>query len=116
MTNDEKIIIAHPIACICTINQYARERTETEKLIIAQRALSNTDGQLIYTLEKNADGTINVYEGDPLVSNGIEGVTVNKLGAHKGIYNLNGMRMPSMKSGLNLIRQSDGSVRKILVK
>lgn len=112
----KRLLLLTLLLVSATINQYARERTETEKLTIAQRALSNTDGQLIYTLEKNADGTISVYEGDPLVSNGIEGVTVNKLGAHKGIYNLNGMRMPSMKSGLNLIRQSDGSVRKILVK
>lgn len=73
-------------------------------------------GQLIYTLEKNADGTINVYDGDPLVSNGIEGVTTDKGGAPKSIYNLNGMRMPSMKSGLNLIRQTDGTIKKVMMK
>ena len=73
-------------------------------------------GQLIYTLEKNADGTINVYEGDPLVSNGIEGVTTDKGGAPKGIYNLNGMRMPSMNSGINIIRQADGTIKKVMMK
>lgn len=47
---------------------------------------------------------------------GIDDVYYGNSSKAVGIYNLNGMRMPSMKSGLNLIRQSDGSVMKILVK
>lgn len=71
-------------------------------------------GVIIYTMEKKADGTLNVYEGDPLETNGIEDVTsaINKKVA--GTFNLNGMRLPSMQKGINIIRMENGETIKVL--
>lgn len=71
-------------------------------------------GVFIYTMEKKADGTLNVYEGDPLETNGIEDVTsaINKKVA--GTFNLNGMRLPSMQRGINIIRMENGETIKVL--
>lgn len=94
-------------AYLCTIGYTAGEYLQF---------LRCPGGVLIYTVEKNEDGTMKIYEGDPLVSNGIEGVATDKGGAPKGIYNLNGMRMPSMNSGINIIRQTDGTIKKVMMK
>ena len=94
-------------AYLCTIGYTAGEYLQF---------LRCPGGVLIYTVEKNEDGTMKIYEGDPLVSNGIEGVTTDKGGAPKGIYNLNGMRMPSMNKGINIIRQTDGTIKKVMMK
>lgn len=71
-------------------------------------------GVIIYTMEKKADGTLNVYEGDPLETNGIEDVTsaINKKVA--GTFNLNGMRLPSMQKGINIIRMENGETIKVM--
>lgn len=92
-------------AYLCTIGY-----TEGEYL----QFLRCPGGVVIYTIEKNEDGTMKVYEGDPLVSNGIEGVMTDKGRAPKGIYNLNGMRIPSMQKGLNIIKTAEGKAIKVM--
>lgn len=34
----------------------------------------------------------------------------------KGIFNLNGMRMPSMQKGINIIKNAEGNVMKVMAK
>lgn len=46
---------------------------------------------------------------------GIEEVR-HTLTATKGIYNLNGVRLPAMQRGLNIVVESDGTVKKVLMK
>lgn len=44
--------------------------------------------------------------------------TINSKGtnAQSGIYDLNGCRQNALKKGINIVRQADGSVRKVMVK
>ena len=73
-------------------------------------------GVIIYTMDKKANGTISVYEGDPLVANGIESVTAAGKSNVQGIFNLNGMRMLSMQKGINIIKNAEGNVMKVMAK
>jgi hypothetical protein len=73
-------------------------------------------GVIIYTMDKKTNGTISVYEGDPLVANGIESVTAAGKSNVQGIFNLNGMRMPSMQKGINIIKNAEGNVMKVMAK
>ena len=36
--------------------------------------------------------------------------------AEKSIYNLGGVRQPALLSGINIVRQSDGTVRKVVMR
>jgi hypothetical protein len=67
-------------------------------------------------MDKKTNGTISVYEGDPLVANGIESVTAAGKSNAQGIFNLNGMRMPSMQKGINIIKNAEGNVMKVMAK
>lgn len=71
-------------------------------------------GAVIYTMEKKADGTLSVYKGDPLETNGIEGITTDKNINTVGTFNLNGMRIPSMQKGLNIIKTAEGKAIKVM--
>ena len=73
-------------------------------------------GVIIYTMDKKANGEISVYKGDPLVANGIESVTAAGKSNVQGIFNLNGMRMPSMQKGINIIKNAEGNVMKVMAK
>lgn len=72
-------------------------------------------GVLIYTLEKTEDGRMTISEGDPILS-GIENVTTSGNNAINGIYDISGMRLPAVKQGLNVVRQADGSIKKVMMK
>lgn len=75
------------------INQYARERTETEKLIIAQRALSNTDreseqvGKLKKVKESKNYSIYQVTTGHGFVIVGNDSELAEVLGWSEGNYN-----------------------------
>ncbi|MBO5823399.1 MAG: hypothetical protein J6Q93_00390, partial [Prevotella sp.] len=73
-------------------------------------------GVIIYTMDKKANGEISVYKGDPLVANCIESVTAAGKSNVQGIFNLNGMRMPSMQKGINIIKHAEGNVMKVMAK
>lgn len=94
-------------AYLCTIGYSAGEYLQF---------LRCPGGVLIYTIEKSIDGTMKVYEGDPLVANGIESVTAAGKSNVQGIFNLNGMRMPSMQKGINIIKNAEGNVMKVMAK
>jgi len=56
-----------------------------------------------------------VEEGDPTPVERIEADT-EKEAEIDGIYDLNGTKKQSMQRGLNIIRMSDGTTRKVMVK
>lgn len=72
-------------------------------------------GPLVYTLTKAEDGKMTVADGDPLLT-GIDGIEAGSNSMVKGIFNLNGMQMPMMQKGINIMKAADGSVKKVLVK
>ena len=45
-----------------------------------------------------------------------EPLNVEKLNAAEGIYDLQGRKLNSLQHGLNIIRMSDGTTRKVIVK
>ena len=50
----------------------------------------------------------------PIESNGIESNTIGTVADVEAVYGLDGKRCDSMKSGMNIIRMSDGTTRKIV--
>ena len=56
-----------------------------------------------------------VEEGDPTPVERIEADT-EKEAEIDGIYDLNGTKKQSMQRGLNIIRMSDGTTKKVMVK
>ena len=50
----------------------------------------------------------------PIESSGIESNTIGKVADVEAVYGLDGKRCDSMKSGMNIIRLSDGTTRKIV--
>lgn len=71
-------------------------------------------GPVIYTMEKKADGTLSVYKGDPTETNGIEGITIPSTTTTPDIYNMNGMKLPNMQKGINIIKSDDGKILKVI--
>ena len=53
----------------------------------------------------------NTYETD-----GVDGIDGTSDGMPTAVYNMGGVRMPSLQKGLNIVRTSDGKVRKIYCK
>ena len=50
----------------------------------------------------------------PIESSGIESNTIGTVADVEAVYGLDGKRCDSMKSGMNIIRMSDGTTRKIV--
>ena len=50
----------------------------------------------------------------PLESSGIESCTIGTVADVKAVYGLDGKRCDGMKSGMNIIRMSNGTTRKIV--
>ena len=50
----------------------------------------------------------------PIESSGIESNTIGTVADVEAVYGLDGKRCNSMKSGINIIRISDGTTRKIV--
>ena len=50
----------------------------------------------------------------PIESSGIESRTISTVADVEAVYGLDGKRCDSMKSGMNIIRMSDGTTRKIV--
>ena len=50
----------------------------------------------------------------PIESSGIESNTIGTVADVEAVYGLDGKRCDSMKSGINIIRISDGTTRKIV--
>ena len=50
----------------------------------------------------------------PIVSSGIESNAIGTVADVEAVYGLDGKRCDSMKSGMNIIRISDGTTRKIV--
>ena len=50
----------------------------------------------------------------PLGSSGIESNTIGTVADVEAVYGLDGKRCEGMKSGMNIIRMSDGTTRKIV--
>ena len=50
----------------------------------------------------------------PIVSSGIESNTIGTVAEVEAVYGLDGKRCNSMESGINIIRMSDGTTRKIM--
>ena len=50
----------------------------------------------------------------PIESTGIESNTIGTVADVEAVYGLDGKRRDSMKSGMNIIRMSDGTTRKIM--
>lgn len=72
--------------------------------------LSNTSGRDFFV----DNVTFTPIELDILLS--IDDAISERTSATKAIYNLSGMRLSSPKSGINIIRLSDGTVKKQFVK
>ena len=53
----------------------------------------------------------NTYETD-----GVDGIDGTSDGMPTAVYNMGGVRMPSLQKGLNIVRTADGKVRKIYCK
>ena len=53
----------------------------------------------------------NTYETD-----GVDGIEGTSDGMPTAVYNMGGVRMPSLQKGLNIVRTADGKVRKIYCK
>lgn len=53
----------------------------------------------------------NTYETD-----GVDGIEGTSDGIPTAVYNMGGVRMPSLQKGLNIVRTADGKVRKIYCK
>lgn len=53
----------------------------------------------------------NTYETD-----GVDGIDGTSDGMPTAVYNIGGVRMPSLQKGLNIVRTADGKVRKIYCK
>lgn len=70
------------------------------------------------TGESNFDASNKVFaftpNGGELISS-IENVT-NPTTTTSAVYSLNGQQLPQMQRGVNIVRQSDGTVKKIIVK
>ena len=50
----------------------------------------------------------------PIGSSGIESNTISTVADVEAVYGLDGKRCDSMKSGMNIIRMSDGTTKKIV--
>ena len=50
----------------------------------------------------------------PIESSGIESNTIGTVADVEAVYGLDGKRCDGMKSGMNIIRMSDGTTRKIV--
>ena len=70
------------------------------------------------TGESNFDASNKVFaftpNGGELIRS-IENVT-NPTTTTSAVYSLNGQQLPQMQRGVNIVRQSDGTVKKIIVK
>ena len=69
----------------------------------------NLVAQYLATLPWKSFGTI-----DPVKTTGIHAINIDK--GDSTIYNLNGHRQDSMRKGINIIRQKDGKVIKVIKK
>lgn len=49
------------------------------------------------------------------VTTGIERMTNEKDLQEKAVYNLNGQKLPAKQRGVNIIKMSDGSTRKVVI-
>jgi hypothetical protein len=63
---------------------------------------------------KNFKEIVSITENDPNPS-GIKAMEINA-GDNNIIYNMNGVRQPEPKKGLNIVRTSDGRAKKVVVK
>ena len=47
---------------------------------------------------------------------GVDKVTVDESQASVGIYTIDGIKISKLQRGLNIVRQADGTVKKVMVK
>jgi hypothetical protein len=54
--------------------------------------------------------------GEAPVPDAVKGVEHTVHTVAEGIYDVSGRKTETLKSGINIVRQSDGTVRKVVVK
>lgn len=73
-------------------------------------------GPIVYTLKKQGS-TITLSDKRTIVDTGIDHITSQSTQAQPTRYfNLNGHQLDTPQKGMNIIRQSDGTVKKVIVK
>lgn len=88
----------------------------------------STGGSTIYLYQTGFDdyGVQTIYNGGGerresniswySVTSGINGVTTNTAAATKSYFSLDGKRLAAPQKGINIVKMSDGTVRKVIVK
>lgn len=76
-------------------------------LSLAVLLINNNNGQVVNSAQ--------VKIGDDIFS-GIKGVKASTNAVELGRYNVNGQRVSSLAKGLNIVKMSDGKVKKVIVK
>jgi hypothetical protein len=93
----------------------------TYQVFLASKANEDSDyrpirclgGAVRYTVQRAADGTMTF--GEQEVITGIEPVAKVST-AEQSRYNLRGQRVDGRQKGINIVRMSDGTTRKVLVR
>ena len=79
--------------------------------------VTGTDAVPVFNAYKNAEGKVIYNAGDALnVFNGVEGVDINTIATEVARYDIYGRKLSQPTNGINIIKMSDGTTRKVIVK
>ena len=83
-------------------------KTDSKKKVKQIRIMNTKYGSVpvVLAISKKSTGS----------TTGVDKVTVDESQASVGIYTIDGIKISKLQRGLNIVRQADGTVKKVMVK